>query len=79
MIVLTKSTKSVMAFTQQPLNLSPEIGERWVNIRRQDNGKWAVHVQVFKANKLRGDAYWTTLEYRTYSKKADAERFAARF
>ena len=57
----------------------PQLGERQVTLLRRDNGKWEVHVRVFKANTLRGDAYWVTLDYRTYSKKADAERFAARY
>jgi hypothetical protein len=74
-----KPIHPAMAFTQQPLNLNPEIGERWVTVRRQDNGKWVVHVQEFKANKLRGDQYWETIIFRRYAKKADAERYAARF
>jgi len=63
----------------KPLNLHPELGEKWVTVRRQDNGLWEVHVRVFKANTLRGDAYWNTLAYRTYQKKVDAERYASRF
>lgn len=63
----------------KPLNLYPTLGEQWVTVRRRDSGKWEVHVQVFKANKLRGDAYWTTLALKTYAKKADAERYASRF
>jgi len=57
----------------------PKDGERCINVRRQDNGLWEVHIQVFKFNKLRGDSYWNTLAYRTYQKKSDAERYAARF
>jgi hypothetical protein len=60
-------------------NPNPELGDRWVTVLRQPNGKWEVNVRVFKANTLRGDSYWAPLDYRTYSKKADAERFAARF
>jgi hypothetical protein len=61
------------------LDLSPRLGELWVTVRRQDNGLWEVHVRVFKLNTLRGDSYWNTLAYRTYQKKADAERYGARF
>jgi hypothetical protein len=57
----------------------PQTGDRRITVRRQDNGFWEVHVQVFKANALRGDSYWNTLAYRTYQKKVDAERYAARF
>jgi hypothetical protein len=60
-------------------NQHPQLGEKWVTVRRQDNGLWEVHVRVFKANTLRGDSYWITLAYRTYQKKADAERYAKRF
>jgi len=63
----------------KPLNLRPELDEKWVTVRRQDNGLWEVDVRVFKLNTLRGDAYWTTLAYRTYQKRADAERYAKRF
>ncbi len=63
----------------KPLSLHPELGEKQATVRRQDNGLWEVHVRLFKANTLRGDAYWTTLAYRTYQKKADAERYAKRF
>ena len=61
------------------LNLHPQLDEKWVTVRRQDNGLWKVHVRVFKLNTLRGDSYWNTLAYRTYQKKADAERYAKRF
>lgn len=63
----------------ETIPLHPQLGEKWVSVRRQDNGLWAVHIQVFKANKLRGDSYWTTLAFRTYQKKLDAERYASRF
>jgi hypothetical protein len=63
----------------KPLNLSPQLGERWVTVRRQTNGLWEVHVRVFKANTLRGDSYWNTEVLRTFGKKADAERYASRF
>ena len=66
-----------MEINQRPTR--PELGQRWVSLRRQCNGKWGVDIRVWKANTLRGDAYWVTLDYRTYSKKADAERFAARY
>jgi hypothetical protein len=75
----TNEIKPAMAFTQQPLNLNPQLGERWVTLRHLDSGKWAVHVREFKANKLRGDSYWEDLAFRVYAKKADAERYAARF
>jgi hypothetical protein len=61
------------------LNLHPQLDEKWVTVRRQDNGLWKVHVRVFKLNTLRGDSYWNTLALRTYQKKADAERYAKRF
>ena len=63
----------------KPLNLRPELGEKWVTVQRQDNGLWEVHVRVFKLNTLRGDSYWVTGAFKTYGKKADAERYATRF
>ena len=64
---------------KETIPVSPHLGQRWVQVRRQDNGLWSVDVRIFKLNTLRGDAYWTPLAYRTYQKKADAERYAARF
>ena len=55
------------------------VGDRWVSVYKQDNGKWAVNVQILKLNTLRGDCYWTSLAYRTYAKKADAKRYGSRF
>jgi len=64
----------------QPLPRNPKLGDRWVNVYPwPEVGKWTVDVKVFKANTLRGDAYWVTEAHKSYSKKADAERFAARF
>jgi hypothetical protein len=63
----------------KPLNLRPQLGEKRVTVNRQNNGLWEVDVRVWKANTLRGDAYWATLAYRTYQKRADAERYARRF
>lgn len=57
----------------------PQLGDRKVRLRSMDNGHWAVQIDVFKANTLRGDAYWVTEAFKTYGKKADAERFASRF
>ena len=60
------------------LCLTPAIGDLWVSVRQSSNG-WTVHVQVFKANTLRGDSYWVTDAFKIYRKEADARRFAARF
>lgn len=57
-----------------------QLGDTWIHMWKQDgNGKWAVDVKVFKYNTLRGDSYWNSLSFRTYDKKRDAERYAARF
>ena len=58
----------------------PQLGDRRVSVEPWlEAGKWIVDVKVFKANTLRGDAYWETEVHKSYAKKADAERFAARF
>ena len=54
-------------------NELPQTDRPRITVRRQNNGLWEVLVQVFK------DSYWNTLAYRTYQKKVDAERYAARF
>ncbi len=63
----------------EPLNLRPQLGDQRITVRRENNGFWGVNVQVWKANTLRGDAYWGPVAYRTYQKRADAERYARRF
>ena len=60
----------------------PKIGDTKVTCRYIANlDKWIVGVNIFKANTLRGDAYWTPVPnaFRTFRKEADARRFAARF
>ena len=67
-----------MSKNNTPLNLNPQLGERWVTVRRLENGLWAVHERLFKANTLRGDAYWVTKTFKTFAKEADAQRLANR-
>lgn len=62
-----------------PLPFPAELGQTHTTVHRQANGKWVVHVRVFKTNTLRGDAYWVDKAFKTYTKEADARRFAARF
>jgi hypothetical protein len=63
-----------------PAYTPPQLGDRRVSVEPWiEAGKWIVDVKVFKANTLRGDAYWETEVHKSYAKKADAERFAARF
>ncbi len=59
--------------------IPPQLGERRISVTPEDNGKWRVQVMVYKANKLRGDAYWVIEAFKSYAKKVDAERFASRF
>jgi hypothetical protein len=56
----------------------PKIGDTRVYIREYNN-KFSVQVDVFKENTLRGDAYWVTKEFKTYTKEKDALKFASRF
>lgn len=56
----------------------PKIGDTRVYIREYNN-KFSVQVDVFKENKLRGDAYWVTKEFKIYTKEKDALKFASRF
>ena len=56
----------------------PPLGQVKVKVR-QFNNTWTVYVSVFKANTLRGDAYWVSTEVRKYSKESYARKFAARF
>ena len=56
----------------------PSLGQVKVEVRQFAN-TWTVFVSVFKANTLRGDAYWVSTEARKYSKESDARKFAARF
>lgn len=56
----------------------PKIGDTRVYIREYNN-KFSVQVDVFKENTLRGDAYWVTKEFKTYTKEKDAIKFASRF
>jgi hypothetical protein len=62
----------------QALDTLPQLGDRQVTVYRGFNGQWVVDARVFKANTLRGDAYWVTEIFKTYAKEADARRFAAR-
>ena len=56
----------------------PKIGDLKVIVK--DWGKeFAVEVSVYKQNTLRGDAYWVSKVFRTFKKKADADKFASRF
>ena len=34
---------------ENSIPISPQLGDLWVSLRRQDNGKWEVHVRIFKA------------------------------
>ena len=61
------------------LNLQTKLGERWVTVNRNENNKWVVHIRIFKANTLRGDAYWETEVFKTYAKETDARKLAARY
>ena len=54
------------------------IGDLRVYVRNWCKG-FAVQVFVFKQNTLRGDAYWVCEEFKTFKKKTDADKFAARF
>jgi hypothetical protein len=56
----------------------PTLGQVKFEVRQFAN-TWTVFVSVFKANSLRGDAYWVSTEVRKYKKESDARKFAARF
>ena len=63
-----------------PLLPRSKPGDRTVSVKPwPEANKWTVHVQVFKVNTLRGDAYWVTEAHKSYKKRADAERYAKRF
>lgn len=57
----------------------PTLGDIKVSIRHTESNGWAVQVDLFKENTLRGDAYWVTQEFRTFKKEKDAKQFASRF
>lgn len=67
-----------MKQTKDPY-VPPALGTLKVSVCQRGNGNWEVHVQTYKANTLRGDAYWVTTHFRLYAKEADARRFASRF
>jgi hypothetical protein len=56
----------------------PSLGDVKVEVRHFAN-TWTVFVSVFKANTLRGDAYWVSKEARSFKKESDARKFASRF
>jgi len=56
----------------------PKIGDTKVVIKHYNN-QFSVQVDEFKENTLRGDAYWVTKEFRTYTKEKDALKFASRY
>lgn len=59
---------------------SPELGDLKANVYLdKTSGEWVVDIRVFKANTLRGDAYWVPGFFKTYAKEVDARRFASRY
>jgi len=57
----------------------PVLGSVRVEVRRCENGEFWAQVLVFKANTLRGDAYWVTKAAKTFKKESDAVRWVGRF
>ena len=57
----------------------PALGTVRVETRRCDNGDFFALVMVYKANTLRGDAYWVTKRAKKFKKEVDAVRWVNRF